>query len=69
MREHLVKSAGYWFNKARDHQCEGELAEALMAMENAYNHVENAAAAFKRALEGFTKPSEEAKKVLDIAKK
>jgi hypothetical protein len=48
-RQHLVQSAGYWFNAARKYQLAGEMSEALFAMENAYNHVENAlAAALKR---------------------
>lgn len=44
-REHLVESAAYWFDAAREAQDKGQMAEALMCMENAYNHVENALAA------------------------
>jgi len=43
-RKHLVQSAGYWFDAARKAQLDGEMAVALIAMENAYNHVENALA-------------------------
>ena len=39
-RKHLVESAGYWFNGA--FKAGLGKAEALMTMENAYNHVENA---------------------------
>ena len=45
-RKHLVKSAAYWFNSARKAQNKGKMDEALMCMENAYNHVENALAFF-----------------------
>lgn len=52
-REHIVSSAGYWFRAARYHQDKGELSEALMCMENAYNHVENALAAALHKRETF----------------
>lgn len=44
-RQHLVETAAYWFYAARTHQEAGRWGYAMMAMENAYNHVENALAA------------------------
>lgn len=44
-RQHLIQSAGYWFEGSRKAQREGKSAEAVSHMENAYNHVENALAA------------------------
>lgn len=41
-RKHAVETAGYWFSAARDAQDRGEMAVALLCMENAYNHAENA---------------------------
>lgn len=41
-RKHLVMTAGYWFEGSRKSQREGKSGEAVMCMENAYNHVENA---------------------------
>lgn len=53
-RQHLIQSAGYWFNAARDKASEGLANEALMAMENAYNHVENALAAARAEVARLT---------------
>lgn len=44
-RSHVLASAGYWFQGSRNAQNDGHNAEAVMFMENAYNHVENALAA------------------------
>lgn len=41
-RQHLIHSAGYWFEGSRKAQRDGKSAEAVSHMENAYNHVENA---------------------------
>ena len=41
-RKHLVVSAGYWFNSAHTDKQDYSSAERLLAMENAYNHVEGA---------------------------
>lgn len=41
-RKHLVETAGFWFKASRKEQENGNLAHALLNMENAYNHVENA---------------------------
>lgn len=49
-RQHVVLSAGYWFKVARDHQNQGQMAEAIECMENAYNHVENALVAAHETL-------------------
>ena len=42
-RKHLVQSAKYWFDSAHDYN-HGK-ADAVLAMDQAYNHVENALAA------------------------
>lgn len=55
-RRHLVVSAGYWFNQGRQAQAAGKSAEAIMAFENAYNHVENALATGLTWLEALTGP-------------
>jgi hypothetical protein len=47
-RKHAVESAGYWFRWARKAQEEGNMSEALMFMENAYNHTEGALVALRR---------------------
>jgi hypothetical protein len=44
-RKHLVQSAAYWFDASRVQQQNGNHAHAILGMENAYNHVENALAA------------------------
>lgn len=44
-RQHLVPSAAFWFKAARVHSAEGRHASAMLALEQAYNHVENALAA------------------------
>lgn len=44
-RQHVLASAGYWFKASRLAQDEGRHADAVMAMENACNHAENALAA------------------------
>ena len=40
-RQLIVASANYWFQAARKHQKNGEMAMALCCMENAVNHLEN----------------------------
>lgn len=45
-RKHLVQSAGHWHKSA--HMSYRSKAGAVFAMENAYNHVENALAAAVR---------------------
>lgn len=49
-RQHIVQSAGYWFNMSRSAQSEGRMGYAVLGMENAYNHVENALAASRAEL-------------------
>ena len=44
-RAHILPSAAYWFKGSRNAQDGGHGAEAVLCMENAYNHVENALAA------------------------
>lgn len=46
-RRHAVFTAGYWFKAARVAQREGNWSEALLCMENAYNHVEGALIALR----------------------
>ena len=41
MRKHLVKSAEFWFGTAKAQEAIGE-EHAILAMEQAYNHVESA---------------------------
>lgn len=43
-----VSTAGFWYTAARRYQAEGKMREALMAMENAFNHTENALYAERR---------------------
>ena len=52
-RQHLIVSAGYWFKGSRKAQDEGKHAEAVMAMENAYNHIENALAACNDFIDAY----------------
>jgi hypothetical protein len=47
-RTHAVASAGYWFRAARDAQMAGAIGDALLFMENAYNHAEGALVALRR---------------------
>lgn len=47
-RKHAVGTAGYWFRAARAAQKDGQMAEALFYMENAYNHTESALVALRR---------------------
>lgn len=48
-RKLLVQTAGYWFKSAREAQDKGDMATALLCMENALNHTENALGALLRA--------------------
>ena len=41
----VVRTAQMWFDSARKAQSEGKMSEALMYMENAFNHTENALSA------------------------
>lgn len=52
-RKHVVGTAGYWFNAARTAQNEGKMSMALLCMENAYNHTENALVAARDALQAL----------------
>lgn len=52
-RPHILPSAGYWFKGSRKAQDAGQHAEAVMCMENAYNHVENALAAARDFIEAY----------------
>lgn len=49
-KQSISSTAEYWFNSARTLQEEGKLAEALMAMEQAFNQAEGNAFATARAL-------------------
>jgi hypothetical protein len=51
-RKHAIATAGYWFRWARKAQEEGNMSEALIFMENAYNHTEGALVALRR-LHGY----------------
>jgi len=51
-RKHALHTAGFWFKAARIHQEKGEMNEALIAMEQAYNHVEGALIEGVRCLRG-----------------
>jgi len=57
-RRHLIESAGYWFKASRKSQKEMRFSEAILAMENAYNHVENALAASEAKLAEVTREHE-----------
>lgn len=48
-RDHAVETAGYWFMAARHAQSAGKMADALLYMENAYNHTEGALVALRKA--------------------
>lgn len=43
-----VSTAGFWYSAAKRYQAEGKMQKALMAMENAFNHTENALFAERR---------------------
>jgi CMP-N-acetylneuraminic acid synthetase len=49
-RKFAVESAGFWFRAARMAQDEGRMADAVLAMEQAFNHTENALVAARRQL-------------------
>jgi Lar family restriction alleviation protein len=49
MRECVVATAQGWFNSAREAQQAGKMKDALLFMENAFNHTENALAAVLQA--------------------
>lgn len=58
-RKHLVLTAAYWFKQSDKMRKASQMGQALLAMENAYNHVENALAAARdelTALRQRTKP-------------
>jgi hypothetical protein len=44
MKTTIVKSAQYWMDAARAHQSAGRPNNALLSMENAFNHTESALA-------------------------
>lgn len=48
-RVFAVESAGFWHRSARLAQDRGDMREALLCMENAFNHTENALFAARRA--------------------
>jgi hypothetical protein len=52
-RVHTVPTAGGWFRAAREAQDKGDMGTALLCMENAYNHTENALAALLKACRGL----------------
>ncbi len=66
MRKHLVPSAEYWFRAAKEPESTqtGQLSqsERVFAMEQAYNHVEN-------ALAYILEKSPEAKEIFDKVNK
>lgn len=65
MRKHLVKSAEYWFNAAQDPK--KTKIEAIIALANAYNHVENA---LKHILDKFPEAKAEYDRInVESAKK
>lgn len=47
-RKFAVSTAGFWFMAARKYQAAGDMRSALVAMENAFNHTENALYAARR---------------------
>src|SRR5204863_8135009 len=52
-RQHLTVSAGNWFKGSRKSQDEGKHAEAVMAMKNAYNVMENAPASCNDFIDAY----------------
>jgi hypothetical protein len=48
-RKCVVNTAEYWYGAARLAQAEGNMREALLYMENAFNHTENALVALLQA--------------------
>lgn len=48
-RQTIVQTAQFWFDSARKAQQDGKMCEALLCMENAFNHTENALGALLRA--------------------
>jgi hypothetical protein len=52
----LVRTAQLWFDNARKAQDAGNMGEALLCMENAFNHTENALAALLQAARFDDKP-------------
>jgi hypothetical protein len=51
-RKTLVKTAQYWFEGSRNSQKAGDMEMAVMGMENAFNHTENALALAVRIIQG-----------------
>lgn len=60
-RKHLVDSAAYWHNSAMELRARSENWQSVFAMENAYNHVENALAASRDDLAETRRELEEVK--------
>jgi hypothetical protein len=52
-RKCAVPTAQGWFDSAREAQAAGKMGEALLFMENAFNHTENALFAARKALAPF----------------
>lgn len=55
-RTFAIESAGYWFGEARRAQKEGRMSDALLCMENAFNHTENALAAERERCAKIAEP-------------
>ncbi len=64
-RKHLVESAGYWYRAAHNAAREELLYDGVMAMENAYNHVENALAAARDEFKVVERERDEARRERD----
>ncbi len=51
-RKTLVTTAQYWFEASRRNQNAGDMEMAVMGMENAFNHTENALALAVKIIHG-----------------
>lgn len=57
-RKFFAPTIGFWYRAAREHQKKREMAEALMAMEQCFNHTESIVAY-------LLEKSPEAKRIFD----
>lgn len=58
-RKHIVETASYWYAGSKRANNDGDMSEAVFAMEQAYNHTENALAASLKLLEEWFKSARE----------
>ncbi len=57
-RKTVCKTAQYWFEGSRAADLAGDMPTALIAMENAFNHTENALALAVRIIQGKGTPKD-----------